>query len=472
LSDSRRVVKNILFVYSGNIICAIIIPVFYVFIARLLGADSFGVYSFSVSLAGIFSIFSEFGISKLIIREISSDKSKASLYFGELLVLKPILAMLVLLFFTLLILFANKNSEAKLAAVLIGINYIFLGSFFKLFDGIFQAYEDMKISSALNILANFLSALLGIIIIFFFRNLIALSVALIASSVIVSSLALLVLLRKLVKPKTKFDIKLWKSLLRDASPFAATGFFIVIFSYSDIVMISLINGDRDVGIYSAAYKIVWALLMLPTAVMATLYPYLSRKRGASNIDSVSIIEDVVINLLIIILPIITIIGIFSFQIINIIYGSEYYLSAEPLSVLISIPILGFMYIPLYDFLNVHYHQRTNARNLMICTTINIALNSFLIPFWSYNGASIATLISEFLLFSFTYYYSAKLEKVRLPINKLINISASEGILFLTLFLLPKEYWYFSSAIGLLLYLTCLIWLRVLDINRIKQMFKS
>jgi O-antigen/teichoic acid export membrane protein len=45
-----------------------------------------------------------------------------------------------------------------------------------------------------------------------------------------------------------------------------------------------------------------------------------------------------------------------------------------------------------------------AYSLLICVIVNVSLNLYLIPHYSYVGAAIATVITEIVLFMLYYYH--------------------------------------------------------------------
>jgi O-antigen/teichoic acid export membrane protein len=73
----------------------------------------------------------------------------------------------------------------------------------------------------------------------------------------------------------KYDRDVWRELQRSAVPF---GLFLVVlnlYSYIDSVMLGVMKGDGETGIYGAAYKVYEGVGYLPGVIASVLTPRLS-----------------------------------------------------------------------------------------------------------------------------------------------------------------------------------------------------
>ncbi len=70
----------------------------------------------------------------------------------------------------------------------------------------------------------------------------------------------------------------------------------------------------------------------------------------------------------------------------------------------------------------------SATAIVVSSLINIGLNYLLIPFWGNNGAAIATLFSQFVLFLITYISSQRLYNIPYQIWKILSLILSSIIL--------------------------------------------
>jgi len=87
----KRIGRNIIFKFIGEIVSRIFTFVFFIFLARILGDKDFGLYSYLQSLCMVFLIILDPGINTIFIRNVAREKEKVVLYLNNLLGLKLLL---------------------------------------------------------------------------------------------------------------------------------------------------------------------------------------------------------------------------------------------------------------------------------------------------------------------------------------------------------------------------------------------
>src|SRR5581483_5434101 len=93
----------------------------------------------------------------------------------------------------------------------------------------------------------------------------------------VGAIAAIIVLRGYVKNIfEKFSAKFIGKILESAWPFAITGALGMLFTNTDILIISWMKTASDVGIYSAAIRIVQIFYLIPGVVQITTLPLFSR----------------------------------------------------------------------------------------------------------------------------------------------------------------------------------------------------
>src|SRR5215831_9969534 len=105
MSDiSRRVLNNSLFRAAGYAIGAAVFFVTIVLIARYLGAEGFGHFSFIIALVGIFQLVADMGVRNILVRDIALDKANFRKYLG---IARALLWMLSLISMGCIVMLAN-----------------------------------------------------------------------------------------------------------------------------------------------------------------------------------------------------------------------------------------------------------------------------------------------------------------------------------------------------------------------------
>jgi O-antigen/teichoic acid export membrane protein len=175
------------------------------------------------------------------------------------------------------------------------------------------------------------------------------------------------------------------------------------------MMLEIIKGDKAAGIYSAAYKLIEFLSIIPGTICVTALPGLSsdyfcniEKFRSNSIKSLFFlgISGIGAGLFF---------YLFSRQIILLLYGPLYHESIICLKILSGVIFFLFINGFVAYIAIAMNNEKKIAQILLISTVINIILNYCLIPKYSYIGASISTLISEIfmLLFSVIIFRNLK-----------------------------------------------------------------
>jgi O-antigen/teichoic acid export membrane protein len=167
------------------------------------------------------------------------------------------------------------------------------------------------------------------------------------------------------------------------------------------------KGNEIVGWYNAAYRLVIVLLFIPTAYVMAIFPVMSNLYKLSGKSLGFSYERSIKYMLIISIPIATGITLLSNRVILLIYGVEYIPSTMALQILIWTIIFIFINYVSGNFLESINRQASVAKVTGIGAIINIVLNLLMIPKFSYIGASIATVATEFIVLLILAYTLSK-----------------------------------------------------------------
>lgn len=393
----QRIAKNTGVFLTAQAISYILSFLFFVYIARYLGAEGFGILSFALALVAIFGIFSDLGLRQVATREVARDKSLAKKYLGNIVGMKIILIIASLIGLVLFVNLAGYPEKTIKIVYLIGLSIIF-SAFSQIFYAIFQAYERMEFESFGRILNSAL--LLGGALFAITNGLSILALAFFYSlaSAVTLGYSFIISILKFTKPKIEIDWSFWKSILKEALPFGLIGVFGMLLHWIDTVMLSMMKGDIVVGWYNAAYRIFFVLLLIPSAFDVAIFPVMSRFYISSKNSLKSISEKYFKYLTIIAIPIGVGGTLLADKIILLIFGTEYQPSIIAFQILIWSAVIIFMGTSFSALLNSINKQLVLAKIVGICAIFNILLNLILIPKYSYIGASITTAWSILLVF--------------------------------------------------------------------------
>ena len=146
MNSVKKIAKNTTVLLASQIISYILAFFYMIYIARYLGADGFGILSFAIAFTGIFSIFADFGLNILTVREVARNKLLTDKYFSNVLIIKIILSILTFGMIAVVINLIGYSQETINVVYLVALSVI-LTAVSGLFYSIFQAHEKMEYQS-------------------------------------------------------------------------------------------------------------------------------------------------------------------------------------------------------------------------------------------------------------------------------------------------------------------------------------
>ncbi|MBP2045061.1 flippase [Methanobacterium aggregans] len=473
MTTVKTLAKNTTVLFIANIISYLLGFFTTLYAARYLGVEGFGVLSLALAFTGIFNVFTDLGLSTLTIREVSRNKSLANKYIGNTTVMKIFFAVLTLTltFFTVKVLGYPQSTSTVI--YLITFSIIF-GAFSGVFTSIFQAFEKMEYMS-ITIILNAVLMLAGVLtVIYYHLGVIAMASVYLVVSVIILISNLAIYSLKFFIPKIKIDWKFWKPTLKESLSFGLSNILIVIYFYIDSVMLSVMVGNSAVGIYNAAYKLIFVTLFIPGVFVISIFPIMSQHFESSK-DSLKLEYEKSFKYLFALGIFIFMYGfIFADKIISIIYGNGYTAAIFALQVLIFVVPIIFITNLFGNILGAVNRQRIMLIVTSANALFNIVLNLILIPEFSYIGSSVATVLTEGLGFILMFCYISKyFFKISVTQNILKTVFVGIVVTLIMYCLKVNVNWVLAVILGLIMYLVSLYLTKVIteeDMNILKEIF--
>ncbi len=403
MEDAKRIARNILVIMGGGTFRAVLMPLFTVLVARRLGTEGFGAYSFALSLAYILLILGEMGLPKLVVRELAANRDNVARYVGDLTVLRLLTGIASAGIIYAVIALTSRSTDTRLPLFLIGLSYVVFTGLRRFFDAVFQAFEVMKYQALSDLVDILLTFGVGSFLLLKGYGLVGISYALMVGAVVSLGVDFVILTRRMGQPAFTWNLAFWKKMIAGALPFGIIGLVTFLFGYTDTVLVSAFKGDHQAGLFSSAYRIIWAMAVVPATCMTAVFPFLSRIGRSSDHRHREVIRRVVKYLACVSLPFCGIMALFAPQLIRMIYGESYLSARSALWVLAAIPLFSFTYIPLIDLMNAHYKQKLSMMAILSCAGLNVVLCLALAPAMGFLGAAVSTLISEVAMLGLTLF---------------------------------------------------------------------
>ena len=462
MSQVQTIFKNMSWLLISQIIASICGFIWTILMARYLGVSNYGIFGFATSLTGILAITVDLGVNTHIVRHISTDYDSAPKYLGNAIPLKSIFSIGCIIL-TLIILLLLKSDELVITVTLLFTIEMIIKSYIGLLNGSFQAFEEGKYQGIGNTILNILLLIFILIAIFTDLGLIGIAISYILANFIVLVYEYYVLDKHITKPKFELDKEFCKNITLISIPFAITGLLYTIYYSIDVVMLTNMVGSYATGIYNATYKLISVLTLFYSVYTAVIFPVMSK--FFKNDESMLLIsfEKSIKYLMLVIIPLAVATMFYSTDIIHLIYGHEYDAASSVLSILIWTVCLLFISGACNTLLNASHQERTVTKIYAIAAVFNIVLNFFMIPYLSYNGAAITTVLSDVLIVIIQAYVIYRLghRPNKKLYSDLIKIIIGSIVLGIALYFLNINMW-LAIPVGIIIYLAAVWALRLFD----------
>ncbi len=375
-----------------------------VVIARTLGASDFGKYTLALTLVGLIASFAYLGLDSFATREIPRDRNKADHVLARSLLIKLLSSVGAIGIGLGIGKLLGLPSDTFNALAIISITLLF-NSLINSASAFYYGIEKMALGAAL-VFAQSVIILLFIILAIkgLAGGLWAVTLAYTAGCAVIGLIAGIMISPRLWRGlDSSFSLSEAVAMLKEALPFVALGFSLMMYYKVDVIILSKIKGDVSVGEYSAAYRILDSLMFIPAALMGALFPTLSRLFVESKTELSQICIRSVRYLSMLGIPAATGIALLADQIILLLYGPVWRNAVSPLRILIWAWALIFINCVCPVALNAVNRTKTNVFVTFLGIGSNIVLNLILIPFFNIIGASIANVGTE-IVSSCLYFY--------------------------------------------------------------------
>ncbi len=388
----KKYFKNTSWLFIEKIIRVILGAFVIISITNYLGPSDFGLYSYALSFAGIFTVISTLGIDQILTRELIKEPEKNNTLLGTGLGLKLIGAIISIFLIAIAIFFTSTDRLTNLLIFIIAASPIFQA--FNVVDFFFQSKVLSKYSVIVQSSSFIITSLIKL-------ALILLKASLLSFVIFTTAEYFFGAIGYIIMYKSKgMNIKLWKfnkqlglRILKDSWPLILSGVVISIYMKIDQVMIKQMLGDAEVGFYAAAVRLCEAWYFLPAIITTSLFPAVVNAKSMDEKLYQSRLQKLYDLLawaaILIAIPITFLSGF----IINILYKPEFLPAAPVLTIYIWAGVATFLGIASSQYLITENFTKIAFYRTFIGMIINVILNLILIPIYGITGSAVATLIS-------------------------------------------------------------------------------
>jgi len=396
--QSNKIFKETFWSFAAKGTAFLLYFLLNVYLARTLGVERFGTWSFFFSILTIFILFSYFGINASARKYVAQYNKTDEL--NNVLKSSLKLRLVFSLTFTIIIILVHKPLAMLLGKpefaplFLISAPLIIVAGLVEFLKNIFMGLHRTIYNFIVNLLEYGLKMILVIICLTVSLDLSYIVNSFTVACFITSLIGSYLLYAKFYrKNKIYAENDFVNKILKYSIPlfFISVGFLIA--TEVDTVMLGLFSTDAEVGTYAVAKQIIIKLPHISLAMVMGTMPVFA-KLNEDNKEELKKLFFKLLRTNALIFAIIAIGIVFLSRIfVPLIFGVEYNSSVLPLQILTVYSVGSSFSILLSSFLDYQGLAKKRAINLSVCMVLNIVLNLILIPEYGAVGAATATSIS-------------------------------------------------------------------------------
>jgi len=396
--SSKTLLKNISYLFGGQMLAQLISLVGAFFIPRILGPESYGEYQVIISYVLMYKLLTFTGVNKVNIRDIAKDVNKVSLIINNSLFFRIVFAILGVIICLIVLYFINYTDSIKLGVVVFSA-FLILFSIENTVTTVFYSLQKLEFISYLNIAKSLIQVSASVLALLMGYGVMSLVVIYLVTELLIVILGFYFVLKHTdFKPKLNFYFD--KDLFKRAYKFSLIDFFNILSSKVDIVMLSFLSDPIGVGVYSLANLLARKGLIVRRAISQSIFPYYSEKNKEKL--TFKLLNR---HLLLIVIPslvVIFIIFISSDFIIELIAGPEYLESSKILKILVFYLAFHYAVIPFASALESQNMERFTMYIGLVRAIANVSLNFIFFKLFGIIGIAYSTLVTWFINFVIHY----------------------------------------------------------------------
>jgi len=389
----QNVVSNTGWQFADNIVRMVVGLFVGVWVARYLGPEQFGIFSYALAFAALFASLASLGLEDIVIRDIVRDPGCKDESLGTAFLLQ--LAGGAVAFVVTMGSILMLRPGDSLSHWVVGI--VAMGTIFQAFSVIefwFHSQVQARYLVVARNVAFLLCSVLKIVLILtgaplvVFAWVYSLEIAAFAAGLIIAYGSRGHRLRE-----WQASFKRARGLLKDSWPLLFSGIVIMVYLRIDQVMLGEMAGSEEVGIYSVAVRLAEIWMFIPMAIFSSVFPAIVEARAESE-ELMNQRLQQLYNLMALLAYVVAIpVTLMSDWLVGTLFGEAYARASLMLALLVWANIFTFLEIARSAFLSSMNWTRLHFVTVLLGAAVNIALNYLLIPRFGGNGAVIASLVA-------------------------------------------------------------------------------
>ncbi|MBC8088074.1 MAG: flippase [Phycisphaerae bacterium] len=402
MSAGRRIWRGALLATVMRIGVAVITFGFFAVLARHWGVERLGEFSSAFAVFVMLQQVSLLGLHFVLIRDVAKSPERARELVSNLVIIGLVIAVVLAVAVTTVSRLVYPTT-LHLSMLLVGVALV-PSVFTTTGEALLIAQERLDTVARITVTESLLRTLLWL--------------TMLAADLGVASLIVALLLCRVATgwvywsraeglshqfDRAAVNAQVLRMLIKASPPFFGILLLSAGVSRLDFLMLSAIAGPIALGLYSAPYRIVEGLLLIPQAVTVALFPYIARECALAPDDrrqyslaepQFAFLATAIRASLVLGLPAAIALATLSPWIVPLLFGGAFSDASVVLVILALMPIPVAIDQILGSLLLANHRQRADLLVMCACAGFYMVALAVLIPLYGYAGAAVATLLTS------------------------------------------------------------------------------
>jgi O-antigen/teichoic acid export membrane protein len=389
MNDSQRIALNAALMFAKQGIMAVLGVFFVGYLARKVGVADWGEFQASLAVTNVLTVVAGIGVRGYLAREVAVEPSLGPRHLGAALAIRGVTGAL-LLGGTAAIAFAARSGLASTLLMLASVSQLATLLYSTMWLS-FEAHERFQYIVYVEVAARVLVIGLASALLWFGFGIVAAASAFVVGNVIELGLTYYFLSTRLYRPKLETTPRDLARIAWASVPIGLCGAIATALTQSDRVLLRVLVGETEVGIYSAAWVLTDNFTMIPDVFLASAFAAGMRTYAYDRPRFAWLFERCMVFAALLGLPIAAGVVVLAPEVIELVYGQRFAASSTVLRVLVCQVPIAFAYqvgtLPLL----AGKREKTIGKLLGSMLVGNVLLNLLLAPRFGGLGSAVASL---------------------------------------------------------------------------------
>ncbi|MCA9245484.1 MAG: oligosaccharide flippase family protein [Planctomycetales bacterium] len=432
-----RVARNSASLLASDVLNKATTFAVYAMLSRFADPRTFGQLSLGLLLLYTFQVFACMGLPKLITRDLAGDRSQTASYFlhGNVVISASSLVATVALALFALIMRYEHDTVLVISALALGLLPYALST---VAEAIFRAWETMHCIAIANVPVNVLKVAAAFALLKAGFGVMAIALLLVACRVFIFLIEWLLLRNYLERDRVTFSLGYAKQLARRSTTFLGIDGVIAIWASVDVVLLSKLRGEAEVGLFSAAWQLLLPAKLFFQSVVTSVFPMMCQRGMADLQDLKRFVRWLIEFLVVIGMPIGIGVYFLAESGLMLMYGEERFLaSADVVRVLVFVLLLHVMTSVLGHALWAGLKERLTLRIVVVNVVVNLVASYFLINAYGLIGAAYGSLLT-WMVNGWQHYFACSKLFIGMPLTGAMWRGVAAGAAMVACFAMLKS----------------------------------